>query len=53
MQIKVLLGKELAQKFLQIKEEYGIKSNTETIRYCINKEYKSLFGNLGNKPRQI
>ena len=45
MQIKVQLGKELAEKFLAIKREYGLKKNAETLRFCINKEYKSLFGN--------
>lgn len=42
-QVKVELTGKLAEKFKRIKAEYGLKSDAETLRFCITKEHKRLF----------
>jgi len=38
--VKALLQDGLAKKFLKIKEENGFRSDSETVRFCIAREYK-------------
>ena len=42
LQIKVLLDEALAYKFIKIKERYGLKTHSETIRFLIAEEYRRL-----------
>ena len=50
MQIRVTLDEEQSKKFEGIREYYGLKNATETVRFCINNEHRRLFPNNPNNP---
>jgi len=42
LQIKVLLDDSLAEKFRKIKQRYGLKTHSETVRFLIAEEFRRL-----------
>jgi len=52
LQVKVLLEKDLAKKFCDIKNEHGFQNNSEAIRFCISQEFKRLQETKKLKRRQ-
>lgn len=41
--IEIGLGKEIAEKFLYIKEKLGFKTDEDVLIYLINESYERLF----------
>jgi len=44
MQLKSILHGEMAKRFLQIKEQQGFSTNSDTLRMVITRAYEELFG---------
>jgi hypothetical protein len=50
--LRVKLKGENAKKFTAIKQRYGLKNNTEIIRFLISQEYAKIEGQKNSSPKK-
>ncbi|WP_290596606.1 MULTISPECIES: hypothetical protein [unclassified Archaeoglobus] len=47
LSLRVVMDKELEEKFSEIKKELGLASNAEVVRFLVNRFYKELVNKGG------
>jgi len=52
LNIRLELKGENAKKFHTIKQRYGLKKNTEIIRFLISQEYAKIEGQKNSSPKK-